>query len=280
MVATLRPNPVRIVSQDELGSPLGRVRATAFVDDAPASLPRPRRVFDSYVLAFVHEGAGSYVSDLVPQRAIDAGDAIVVVPGDPHWYGPPDGGRWSEIFVVFDGAVFDALAVAGVLGARDPVRRLAPLGPWRERLSEFAGRPRPSSAVERRLELLELAALLVELRGGAEDPKPVPRPIRRARELLAADLTAELELREVAAAAGLPYETFRKRFRAATGSSPAAFRLDRRIEAARMLLRMTTMTHRAIAASLGFADEYHFAKRFRARVGTSPRDYRRRTTSG
>ena len=34
-------------------------------------------------------------------------------------------------------------------------------------------------------------------------------------------------------------------------------------------------THAAIAASLGFADEYHFAKRFRERAGVSPRDYRR-----
>jgi AraC-like DNA-binding protein len=42
---------------------------------------------------------------------------------------------------------------------------------------------------------------------------------------------------------------------------------------------MTTMTHAAIAASLGFADENHFAKRFRARVGTSPKQYRRAHTA-
>jgi hypothetical protein len=71
------------------------------------------------------------------------------------------------------------------------------------------------------------------------------RPIRRARELLVADLSSALDPHDLAAAAGLPYETFRK----------------------------------AIAASLGFADENHFAKRFRACVGTSPKQYRRANTA-
>jgi AraC-like DNA-binding protein len=270
-------NPVRIASQDETGTPLGRLRAAGFVDDGPATLPEPRRVMDSYALVFVHEGTGSYVDDTTSTRPVQPGDAIVVAPGHPHWYGPPPRATWSEIFLVFDGPIFDALATGGVLDVRQPVRRVQPLQPWRERLHAFADRRRGSSLLECQLDILELATLLVELHG-SDRADPTPRPIRRARELLAGDLTAELDLRAVAAEVGLPYETFRKRFRAATGASPAAFRLDRRIEAAQSLLRMTTATHAAIAASLGFADEYHFAKRFRARVGMSPRDYRHRLT--
>jgi AraC-like DNA-binding protein len=262
--------PVRIAFQDETGTPLGRLRVAGFVDDGPAALPKPRRVLDSYAIVLVHQGTGSYVDDTTSARPVQAGDAIVVAPGQPHWYGPT--ATWSEIFFVFDGPIFDALATGGVLDVRRPVHRVRPLRSWRERLQAFAERRRGIGPLECQLDVLELAALLVELRSPAD---PLPRPIRRARELLAGDLTAELDLRAVAADVGLPYETFRKRFRAATGSSPAAFRLDRRIEAAQSLLRMTTTTHAAIAASLGFADEYHFAKRFRARVGISPRDYRR-----
>jgi AraC-like DNA-binding protein len=270
---------VRIASQDEAGTPLGRLRVAGFVDDGPAMLPEPRRVMDSYALVYVHRGSGSYVDDTTNVRPVRPGDAIVVVPGRPHWYGPPPEATWSEIFLVFDGPVFDALATGGVLDTRRPVSRPRPGRPWRERLQAFADRRRGSSRLARQLEVLELATLLVELRD-PDDTDPVPRPIRDARELLAADLTAELDLRAVAAEVGLPYETFRKRFRAATGDSPSAFRMDRRIEAARSLLRMTTATHAEIAANLGFADEYHFAKRFRARVGISPRDYRRVNTSG
>jgi AraC-like DNA-binding protein len=169
-----------------------------------------------------------------------------------------------------------------VLDASDPVRHVEPLKAWHARLQEFADRARPNTTVARELEVLELAALLVELRSGApdaDDSGPMARPIRRARELLVADLSSEPDLQDVASAVGLPYETFRKQFRAATGRSPAAFRLDRRIQAAQALLRMTTMTHAAIATSLGFADENHFAKRFRARVGASPKQYRRAHTA-
>jgi AraC-like DNA-binding protein len=273
------PSSVRIASQDEMGTRLGRARTMGFVDHGPALLPRPRRVLDAYALVLVHHGVGSYVDDAVPHLPIAPGDTILTVPGHSHWYGPRPGGTWSETFLVFDGPIFDAMAAGGVLDAGDPVRRVEPLEAWRTRLQEFADRTRPNTSVARELEILELAALLVELRGGADDAGPMARPIRRARELLVADLSSALDLHDVAAAAGLPYETFRKKFRGATGRSPAAFRLDRRIEAAQALLRMTTMTHAAIAASLGFADENHFAKRFRARVGTSPKQYRRANTA-
>ena len=279
------PGSVRIASQDEVGTRLGRVRTMGFVNQGPAMLPRPRRTLDAYALVLVHEGVGSYVDDAVPHLPITPGAAIITAPGHSHWYGPPPGGVWSETFLVFDGPVFDTLAAGGVLDAGDPVRHVEPLKAWRARLQEFANRARPNTTVARELEILELAALLVELRSGAagaadaDGAGPMAGPIRRARELLVADLSSELDLQDVAAAVGLPYETFRKQFRGATGRSPAAFRLDRRIEAAQGLLRMTTMTHAAIAASLGFADENHFAKRFRARVGASPKEYRRAHTA-
>ena len=272
------PGSVRIASQDEVGTRLGRARTMGFVNHGPALLPRPRRTLDAYALVLVHDGVGSYVDDAVPSLPITPGDTIITVPGHSHWYGPRPGGTWSETFLVFDGPIFDALAAGGVLDAGDPVRRVEPLEAWQARLQEFADRIRPNTTVARELEVLELAALLVELRGGVDDAVPMARPIRRARELLVADLSSE-DLQDVAAAVGLPYETFRKQFRGATGRSPAAFRLDRRIQAAQALLRMTTMTHAAIAASLGFADENHFAKRFRARVGTSPKQYRRANTA-
>ena len=272
------PGSVRIASQDEVGTRLGRARTMGFVNHGPALLPRPRRTLDAYALVLVHDGVGSYVDDAVPSLPITPGDTIITVPGHSHWYGPRPGGTWSETFLVFDGPIFDALAAGGVLDAGDQVRRVEPLEAWQARLQEFADRTRPNTTVARELEVLELAALLVELRGGVDDAVPMARPIRRARELLVADLSSE-DLQDVAAAVGLPYETFRKQFRGATGRSPAAFRLDRRIQAAQALLRMTTMTHAAIAASLGFADENHFAKRFRARVGTSPKQYRRANTA-
>lgn len=92
---------------------------------------------------------------------------------------------------------------------------------------------------------------------------------------LADDLTASTALTTIAAESGLSYDTFRRRFTAQVGQTPAAFRNVRRLEAAATLLRLTDLTHREIAHTLGFADEFHLSRRFRSHFGVAPRDYRR-----
>ena len=91
---------------------------------------------------------------------------------------------------------------------------------------------------------------------------------------LADDLTGSVDLRTVAAESGLTYDTFRRHFTTQVGQTPAAFRTARRLQTAATLLRLTDMTHREIARTLGFADEFHFSRRFRAQFGIPPRDYR------
>ena len=69
--------------------------------------------------------------------------------------------------------------------------------------------------------------------------------------------------------------SFRKRFREATGSTPAHYRENLRIETAKDLLRSTVLTTRQIAESLGFFDQYHMSRRFKSATGMSPTAYRR-----
>jgi transcriptional regulator GlxA family with amidase domain len=78
----------------------------------------------------------------------------------------------------------------------------------------------------------------------------------------------------VAAEVGLPYETWRRRFRAATGTSPYAHRASRRLDAATGMLVHTGLSVRDIAAATGFTDERHLIRRFRARTGLTPRAFR------
>ena len=105
-------------------------------------------------------------------------------------------------------------------------------------------------------------------RGSALDPAGEPSVLDGAgRDDVVAD--------ELAAEAGLSYDTFRRRFTAQVGRPPAAYRTERRLQTAATLLRLTDMTHREIARTLGFADEFHLSRRFRATYGVAPRDYRR-----
>jgi AraC-like DNA-binding protein len=68
--------------------------------------------------------------------------------------------------------------------------------------------------------------------------------------------------------------TFSRKFKAATGLTPAAFVTEVRLEEALKLLRDDAKLD-DIAAETGFADANHFCKAFRRRFHSSPGAYRR-----
>jgi AraC-like DNA-binding protein len=73
----------------------------------------------------------------------------------------------------------------------------------------------------------------------------------------------------VAASLGIGAETFRKVFARFVGTTPKRFQMERRIEAAKMLLQSGERTLASIAEDLGYSDEFHFSRSFRSAVGAS-----------
>ena len=103
----------------------------------------------------------------------------------------------------------------------------------------------------------------------------VDRRIRRAVELMHANLAEELPLEDLAAAAYLSPFHFARLFKKLTGLPPHAYLAALRIERARLLLATTDLTVTEVAARVGYASPSHFAKAFRQATGLSPRAFRR-----
>ena len=78
----------------------------------------------------------------------------------------------------------------------------------------------------------------------------------------------------------LTYSALRKRFRAATGYSPAHYFARMKIRTAQARLLATADSVKLIAAGLGFSDPSHFSRRFKQLVGLSPENFRRAFRSG
>ncbi|WP_433157467.1 AraC family transcriptional regulator [Kribbella sp. CA-247076] len=243
------------------------VLAGEVIDDEPIMSPA-LRVMDAYVLSVLIDGEGNYRDADGRAERIMPGAHTIVPPRFPHTYGTDPGERWTELFVVFTGPLFDALAHLTAAGPRYPV----PLPSIEALRTVLRSPPRTRRVAEH--QLLALADWLIDTEDTADSPEVNPE-IMDAMGRLADDLTASTDLGAVAAGAGLSYDTFRRRFAAQVGQTPAAFRTGRRLEAAATLLRLTDLTHREIARTLGFADEFHLSRRFRAHFGVSPRDYRR-----
>lgn len=98
--------------------------------------------------------------------------------------------------------------------------------------------------------------------------------VEKAKELLCGE--EEIKVREIARLCGISESVLRKRFREEVGSSPARYRLLRKLEKAKYLLESTELSVAEIADALHFFDAAYFCKTFRTHVGMTPMQFAKR----
>lgn len=99
-------------------------------------------------------------------------------------------------------------------------------------------------------------------------------PIRQAILLIDADLSADLSLSSLARQLSLNRSYLSKLFHVETNEPLTDFVNRRRVAYAGMLLKTTSLSVQAIAASCGFLDADYFSRVFRQSTGQSPRKFR------
>jgi AraC-like DNA-binding protein len=102
-----------------------------------------------------------------------------------------------------------------------------------------------------------------------------PWQMRRAKEILAANLDGGVSLAEVARQCGLSIGHFSRAFRQSLGTTPHQWLVQRRLDAAKDLIRSCRMPLSNVALSCGFADQSHLTRVFTREVGASPAAWRR-----
>jgi AraC family transcriptional regulator len=102
----------------------------------------------------------------------------------------------------------------------------------------------------------------------------VDRRIRRAVELMHANLDKDLPLEELAAAAYLSAFHFARLFKKLTGASPHAYLATLRVQRAQQLLAETDLSISELSARVGYSSPSHFSKAFRQSTGMTPRAFR------
>jgi transcriptional regulator GlxA family with amidase domain len=100
------------------------------------------------------------------------------------------------------------------------------------------------------------------------------RVVGRVQDFIDDHVAADLTLDRLADVAGLSPSSLGRRFKAATGTSPWQYVLQRRVEAAKRLMDTTDRPLAAIAFDTGFYDQSHFTRTFKRFEGTTPGGYR------
>ena len=171
------------------------------VDDEPI-MPSTLRVMDAYVLSVVLDGEGTYRDADGREERIVPGAHTIVPPGFPHWYGTDPGRRWTELFAVFTGPLFDSLAELGMLGVAGP-RYPRPV-PSIEALRTVLRTPPPRSGPRSTsCSRWPTGCSTPRTRRGGTRPRPQRRD-RPRRGRLADDLTGSVDLQTLAAESGSP----------------------------------------------------------------------------
>ncbi|WP_199547417.1 helix-turn-helix transcriptional regulator [Streptomyces sp. N35] len=106
---------------------------------------------------------------------------------------------------------------------------------------------------------------------GARVPHPA---VAAAVALIEQRLAQPLAVSEIAKEAGVSHNHLTRLFRTATGQTVVAYVRARRMERARHLLRASTLSIPAIAATVGIPDLQAFNKACRRELGASPRTIR------
>lgn len=144
-----------------------------------------------------------------------------------------------------------------------------------DRLENELDSRQPGFAFMATAHFMQIIGLLARTYG--RNPSPDGGALLRVGEALSYlenNFHNQIDLDELARISNMSRRSFLRVFRSATGISPLAWVLERRITRARNLLRQTDRRITEIAFEVGFNDSNYFTRRFRKSTGMSPRQYR------
>jgi AraC family transcriptional regulator len=105
-------------------------------------------------------------------------------------------------------------------------------------------------------------------------PRLAPKQIRAVQAYVEMHLHQQISLADLAATAGLSSFHFLRSFKGSLGLTPARYVMDRRMERARYLLKIGSLTVSEVGIGVGFEDVSHFSRAFRRSVGVAPSAFR------
>lgn len=230
----------------------------------------PRHTHDQFGIGVILAGAQKSASGRGPVEA-GAGDAITVNPGEVHDGAPiGDFGR-SWCILYFDPAVIAGAVADMSEGATTEFEFHHPVihdGPVADRFRRlYAAMTETEPAVLGHEEMLLL--LFAALRAKPDGRTVAPSSIVRAREMIDADPAHSVTLDELARQCGLSRFQLLRGFFKATGLTPHAYLVQRRVALARRLIAHRMPLAQAAQAA-GFADQSHMTRLFVRTLGVSP----------
>ncbi len=233
---------------------------------------------DTFVVGALSRGTGT-IFIRGRSHAVRAGDLTLYNPFEVHDGAPANDGFSYRVSYPSTALLRDiasertSLDRAGTPTFREPIVH-DPRGAalffaahrlWEEKCS-------PMEAEEK---LLAAYVYCLSVHAGVRFPRSGSErgPVARIVELLSERFAERLTLEDLAMEAGLSRQRLIRAFHRRTGMTPHAFLVNRRVDAAKAMLR-SGLDPLSVAMATGFSDQAHLTRIFKARVGVPPGAYR------
>jgi AraC family transcriptional regulator of arabinose operon len=261
-----------LANQPVYSSPRLCVRGVGIRETMPPSyISRPQGTGD-YLLMLFHDTV--YVGEEENMEICAAGTIVLWGREHGHYYGNSQM-RWSHSWIHCEGALIAEAfaAIPEILGR--PIPLFNPSRAARYLLDIHEEITGPLTA-DPKIMGNTLENLIGEAVRSVNSPcaSSIPKFLLQARQKIESRYDENLDLESLAHAAHLSKPYFCTAFRRAFGVTPINYLIQRRMEAAAVLLRDTSLDVGEVGRRVGYDDLFHFSKLFKRYVGIPPSRFR------
>ena len=236
------------------------------------------RICDDYIGILVLRGTGVFTDWNDRTWYVSPGSFIQHPPRLRHSVVPNDP-TWAEFYFRFPSPQYRALHELQLIDDR-PLLHPGLSADFFQRMEQMLAEAHAAVQSDLPLLLVRMHEMLVIIQrmdrhaGQRERERSI---IDLACRSLGERLDESLDLADLASDLGLGYERFRKLFRQHVGHAPGEYRIRRRLDAARRLLRHDGLSIKETAYRLGYPDPFTFSRQFKRFTGQTPSTFQQTT---
>lgn len=226
---------------------------------------------DWTIIEYVLQGTGTLLAPDGKEYILSKGDTYYLPRGSWHrYYTNYSEEQWGKIFINFSGDLFSHLLrdfgideqyVYPGLDILDELNHIY-------ELVKHGG-----EQIEAECSAL-IFRIIYKMYAAAHRHDEELSDAARLKNYIDQNYTKHLEAADLAAMLYKSESQINRIFRQAYQITPHQYLINKKMEAARILLTTTRLSIKAISAKLSFADEFYFSNVFKRHTGKSPREYR------
>lgn len=231
-------------------------------------------VRDHYLLHYVVSGKGSYE---VNNRTfvLGAGSAFLASPDTPIYYRADSEDPWEYYWVGFSGPAAPLFLAQTSFTKAQPVLQPVAGEQLRQSLLDiYKARGTDYPSAVRMAGYLQAALSLLMEDQPRRSGDSLATYAQQGAAFIHQNYSRSIGVEEIARQTGVSRSCLFRAFQWEFDCSPSAYLIHYRIQRACQLLRHSTLSISAVAASVGFQDPLYFSRAFRREVGCSPKEYR------